>query len=88
MPLLISDEQLRQAGLTERDVRIELACRFYDANRLTLHQAATWAGLDRPGMEAALAERGLPVYRYTEEDLESDLEAIKCHSELRDAGHQ
>lgn len=88
MPLLISDEQLHQAGLTECDARVELACRFFDANRLTLHQAATWARLDRLGMEAALAQRGLPIYRYTTDDLESDLETVKHLGELRDAGHQ
>ena len=77
MPLMISDEQLQQVGLTEDDARLELACRFFDANRLTLHQAAKWAGLDRLGMEAALVQRGLPIYRYTEEDLQGDLETIK-----------
>jgi len=77
MPLMISDEQLQQVGLTEDDARVELACRFFDANRLTLHQAANWAGLDRLGMEAALVQRGLPIYWYTEEDLQGDLETIK-----------
>ncbi len=70
MPLMISDEQLRQVGLTEDGPRVELACRFFDANRLTLHQAANWTGLDRLGMEAALVQRGLPIYRYSEEDLQ------------------
>ena len=80
MPLMISDEQLQQVGLTEDDARLELACRFFDANRLTLHQAANWAGLDRLGMEAALVQRGLPICRYTEEDLQGDLETIKHFS--------
>jgi len=67
--------------LPEDDARLELACRFFDANRLTLHQAANWAGLDRLGMEAALVQRGLPIYRYTEEDLQGDLETIKHFGE-------
>lgn len=88
MPLLISDEQLQQAGLTEQDARLELACRLFDANRLTLHQAAIWVGLDRIGMEAALAERGLPIYRYTEDDLQMDIETMKHFDEAHDAGRQ
>ena len=88
MPLLISDEQLQEAGLTESAARVELACRFFDAGRLTFHQSATWAGLDRLGMEAALTERGLPIYRYTEQDLQADLETVKHFGELHDAGHQ
>ncbi len=87
MPVLISDEQLQQAGLTEGEVRVELACRFFHSGRLSLHQAANWAGLDRLGMEAALCERGLPVYRYTEDDLESDVETMQRFEEARNAGH-
>ena len=68
MPLLISDEQLKQAGLTEQDARLELACRLFDANRLTLHQAATWVGLDRVSMESELLSRGISVYRFHDED--------------------
>lgn len=77
MPLLISDEQLEQAGLTEHGARLELACRLYDANRLTLHQAATWVGLDRPGMETALLSRGISVYRFLDEDAEIELAAAR-----------
>ncbi len=88
MPLMISDKQLQQVGLTEGDARLELACRFFDANRLTLHQAANWAGLDRLGMEAALVQRGLPIYRYTVEDLQGDLETIKHFGDVHNAGRQ
>ena len=77
MPLLISDEQLQQAGLTEHDARVELACRLFDADRLTLHQAATWAGLDRSWMETALLSRGISVYRFLDEDVEVELAAAR-----------
>lgn len=77
MPLLISEEQLQQAGLTEIDARTELVSRLFDTNRLTLHQAATWLGLDRTGIESVLMERGIPVYRFTENDLQTELTAIQ-----------
>ncbi|MEJ7594755.1 MAG: hypothetical protein WKF77_24775 [Planctomycetaceae bacterium] len=44
--------------------------------------------MDRLGMEAALVQRGLPIYRYTEEDLQGDLETIKHLGEVRNAGRQ
>ena len=88
MPLLISDEQLKQAGLTEDDARLELACRLFDANRLTLHQAASWVGLERIEMESALLSRGISVYRYTEDDLRSDLATMKHFDEAGNAGCQ
>ena len=39
MPLTISDDLLAKAGLTERDARIEIACRLYDAGKLTMPAA-------------------------------------------------
>jgi len=87
MPFTISDEMLKQAGLGEQDARVEIACRLYDAERLSLHQAARWAGLDRTGIETALLSRGLPIYRITEQDLKDDLDAIRRMEQLKNAGH-
>ena len=77
MPLSITDEMLQQAGLSEDEARIEIACRLFDADRLTLHQAACWAGLDRFGMESVLMDRRIPVYRFTEEDLAIELAGLR-----------
>ncbi|MEZ6132518.1 MAG: UPF0175 family protein [Planctomycetaceae bacterium] len=77
MPVVITDEMLKEAGLSERDIRVEVACRLFDAGHLSLPQAGRWAGLDRFDMELALLERGLPVYRFTEEDLKVELTALQ-----------
>lgn len=77
MPLTITDEQLTEAGITEHDARVEVACRLYDAGKLSLLQAMHWANLSRVSFEAALIERGLPVYRITEQDLDDDLAALE-----------
>jgi predicted HTH domain antitoxin len=74
----IPDDVLKQAGLTERDARIEVACRLYDAGKLTLFAARQVAGLShRDEMEDELISRGIAVYRPTMEDLESDLRTLK-----------
>jgi predicted HTH domain antitoxin len=77
MPLTISDEVLKQAGLTEREALIEFACRLFDAGKLTLPGAGRLAGLDRPEFETELFRRNIPAYRLTLEDLEKDLAALE-----------
>ena len=76
MPVTISDDVLQQAGMTEREARIEIACRLYDAGKLHLWPAAQLAGLTRDEFWAELLARGLPVFTITEQDLRSDLETL------------
>jgi predicted HTH domain antitoxin len=76
MPVTISDDVLQQAGMTERDARIEIACRLYDAGKLYLWPAAQLARLTRDEFWAELLARGLPVFTITEKDLQSDLETL------------
>ena len=77
MPLTIDDQTLHDAGITEHDARIELACRLYDAGKLSLAQAMRLSGLGRTPFEEALIDRGLPVYRPTVEDFESDMATLR-----------
>ncbi|NUQ64577.1 MAG: UPF0175 family protein [Pirellulales bacterium] len=76
MPLTIPDWLLEQAGLTEQDAKIEIACRLFQANRLRLWQAARWAGLARVEMEAELLRRGIPLYEVSQEQLSAELAAM------------
>lgn len=66
MPVLLEDDLLSDAGFSEQQARTEIACRLYDAGRLTMPQATRWAGLTRLALEAALLERGLPLIRVDE----------------------
>ena len=77
MPLTIPDEILEKAKLTEREALIEFACSLFDAERLSVHEAARMAGMERYPFEAELAKRNIPIYRYTEEHLRQDLEALR-----------
>jgi len=62
--LEVDDEVLRhlplEPGERERHMRIELACRYYAKNWLTIGNAAAMAGLDRFAFACELAERGIP----------------------------
>lgn len=77
MPLVIPDETLRAAGMNEREARVEIACRLFDAGKLAIGHAARLAGLSEAEIEAEFELRGIPRYRYTEEMLEHDVEVLK-----------
>ena len=76
MPVVIPDETLQQAGLTEREALVEIACRLFDLGRLALWPAAKLAGLSRVEFEQALIDREIPVYRPTLQDLADDVATL------------
>jgi predicted HTH domain antitoxin len=76
MPVVIPDETLREAGLTEREAVVEIACRLFDAGKLALWPAAKLAGLSRSEFERELGQRKIAVYRPTVEELREDLETL------------
>ncbi len=77
MPVLISDETLRAAGMNEREAKLEIACRWFDAGKLSLGSAAQLASLSPNEFENELQQRGIPRFRYTEENLDDDVAALK-----------
>jgi predicted HTH domain antitoxin len=76
MPLVIPDEVLREAGLSEGDALVEFACRLFAAEKLTLWSAAKLAGLSRVAFEQALLLRRIPLYRPDPRDLTEELAAL------------
>jgi predicted HTH domain antitoxin len=76
MPLVIPDDILKQAGLTEREARIEFACRLFAAGRLSKAAAAQFCALDRVAFESELAKRGIDIFRYGPDDLKQDLQTL------------
>ncbi len=77
MPVLIPDEVLHAAHLTEQEAKIEIACRLFDIGRLSLTKASRFAGVSRVEFEDALHQRKIPAYRYTEEMLDQDLQTLE-----------
>jgi predicted HTH domain antitoxin len=74
--LLVPDDLVRASGMTESEMRLELAVMLYRDDRLTLGQAARLAGLPQAAMLSELARRRIAVH-YGVEDLEEDLVAMK-----------
>jgi predicted HTH domain antitoxin len=77
MPIVIPNELLTEAGLSEREALLEIACRLYDAGKLTMPQATRWAGVTRVELESALLERGLPLVRIDERYWRQEVEALE-----------
>jgi predicted HTH domain antitoxin len=76
MCLVIPNDILRQAGLSDADALIEFACRLFDAEKLDKTAASRLSNLSRVEFEAELLKRGLAVYRTTEKDYEQDRRSI------------
>jgi predicted HTH domain antitoxin len=77
VPVIISDETLKQAGITEQEAIVEIACRLFDIGKLHLWPAAKMAGMSRVEFEQELMHRKIPIYRPTIEDLHQELAALK-----------
>ena len=77
MPVVISDEALRAAGMSEVEAKIEIACRLFDAGKLTIGHASQLAGLDEIEFEKQLTVRGIPRYRVADSRLDDDVSTLK-----------
>jgi len=76
MHLTISEAMLRAAKMSAEEFRLESAIWLYQQERLTLAQAARWAGLTRLQFQRVLAERGIPIH-YDSEELQRDFERVR-----------
>lgn len=74
MTITITSDLAEAAGLTEQELRIELAVALCREQRLTTAQGARLAGLNRFDFQALLAGRHVPSYDYDE--LAHDLATI------------
>lgn len=77
MPVTVPDQLLSEAGLSEAEAKLEIACRLYDAGKLTMPQATRWAGISRVEFERALLERHLPLIRIDDSYWQQEIEALE-----------
>ena len=75
MPLIIDDDILREANLTEADARIEIACRLYDSGTLSLAVASKLAGLGASAFQDTLSTRSLSLNKADESELDEQCAA-------------
>lgn len=68
---------MRDLGPEAENVRVSLARALYDADALSLGQAARLSGLPLEGFIEHLGARGIPVYRLTAAELRRDIEVVE-----------
>jgi predicted HTH domain antitoxin len=74
--MVISDEILASAHVSEAEVRSEIALALFARDRLTLAQAARLADLPQLDFQKLLAERRIPIHDDVP-DLEQDLRTLE-----------
>lgn len=75
MTIHLPEEILKSAGLTEKDIVIELAVHLYGERKISFPQAVRISGLGRLEFESELHRRKISLY--TVEDLRSDVADLK-----------
>jgi predicted HTH domain antitoxin len=76
MQLILDDDLVNAARLTEEEARLTLAVSLYVQERLSLAYAAQFAGLDRLTFQRSLSARDIPLH-YGQEELGADLATVR-----------
>ena len=76
MSILISDDILQSARLTEDEFKQEIAVLLFQKEKLTLAQASRFAGMTRLQFQHLLASRNIPVH-YDIAEFDEDLKTLK-----------
>ena len=76
MPVIISDELLLAADITEPELKRELALALFQQDRLTLSQASRLAEMSQLAFQGLLAERQIPVH-YGIDEFREDMRTLR-----------
>ena len=76
MSVIVPDEILATTGLSDSEMRQEIAIMLFAQEKLTLAQASRFAGVDRMTFQRLLANRKIPLH-YDVSDFEKDLENLR-----------
>jgi predicted HTH domain antitoxin len=76
MSLVIPDETLRYAGMSEAELREEIAILLFQKERLTLGQASQLAQISQLQFQRLLADRKIPPH-YGVTEFEEDIRTIE-----------
>ena len=76
MSVVISDEILHAARMSEAELKQEIAVMLFQKEKLTLGQASRLAGMNQLQFQHLLASRQIPVH-YNVEDFEADIKILR-----------
>ena len=76
MSIVIPDEVVQAARMTEEELKQEIAILLFQKQRLTLSQASRFCGMNRLQFQHTLASRQIPVH-YDSNDFQQDIGTLK-----------
>ena len=76
MLLELDDNVINSTGLTEQELKIELAVRLYEDGKITVGQGGKMTGLGLVKFQHELGKRKI-AWLYDEDDLAADLETLR-----------
>lgn len=76
MSVVISDDVLSTTRMTEGEMKLEIAVLLLQKEKLTLAQAARFAGMHRVAFQHLLASRQISVH-YGVDDFREDVENLR-----------
>jgi predicted HTH domain antitoxin len=80
MKQLIPDDIFEATGMSEQEIKTEIAIHLFQLEKLTLSQASRLADLSRLQFQHLLSSREISTH-YGVDDFEKDLECLKVQSE-------
>ncbi|MEO1216516.1 MAG: UPF0175 family protein [Bacteroidota bacterium] len=75
MSITIPQEYLKAAGMTEKDLKLEIALIFYQRRVISIGKAAQLAGVSRWDFQQAMKTRKIPV-NYDISELMDDVKTL------------
>jgi predicted HTH domain antitoxin len=81
MGVVIPDEVLEAARMTEAELKQEVAVMLFERGKLSLGRASRLAGMGRIEFQRLLASRDIPM-QYDVADLEADIETLRSLGRL------
>jgi predicted HTH domain antitoxin len=76
MSVIISDEIISAAHMTEEEIKREIAVLLFQKEKITLNQASTLAYMNQIQFQHLLMSRGISIH-YDSTDFEQDLKTLE-----------
>lgn len=76
MLLELDDQIIQSTGLSQEELRVELAVQLYEQGKITVGQGGRMTGMGSIKFQQELGKRQIPS-SYNREDLDSDLETLR-----------
>jgi predicted HTH domain antitoxin len=77
MPLVISDDTLASAQVSDSELRLEIAVLLFAQGRFTLGQASEFCTLPQFQFQKILGERKIPIH-YDIEEFQRDMQTLRA----------